>query len=57
MKVEALATGEFTYFACVCFGPANDLAVLGNDLLVADEWGTVARFDLATGSVSGSSCR
>lgn len=38
-------TGEFTYFACFCFGPIVSIQPLGSDLLIGDSFGTVWTID------------
>ncbi|GAB5497587.1 MAG: hypothetical protein Phyf2KO_26670 [Phycisphaerales bacterium] len=38
-------TGEFTYFACFCFGPIVSIQPIGSDLLIGDSFGTVWTID------------
>jgi hypothetical protein len=38
-------TGEFTYFACFCFGPIISIQPIGSDLLIGDSFGTVWTID------------
>lgn len=44
---------EFSYFACVCLGPINSLAIINDEILAGDQWGTVMRFDLDNGEIAG----
>lgn len=38
-------TGEFTYFACFCFGPIVSIQPIGSDLLIGDSFGTIWTID------------
>ncbi|HEX6885723.1 MAG TPA: hypothetical protein VF530_20285 [Planctomycetota bacterium] len=42
--------GEFEYFTCFCFFNIGMLAVDGGQLVLADEFGTVVRFELESGT-------
>jgi outer membrane protein assembly factor BamB len=45
-----LTSGDFQYFTCFCV-VAKDIALVGDDLMVMDEFGTVVRVDASTGGI------
>lgn len=45
------AGGDFAYFSCFCFFNVQMMAADRGELVVADEFGTVARIDAVTGEV------
>lgn len=49
-----LGVGTFSYFACACLGPVNSLAIVGDEVLAGDQWGTVMRFDRENGNITGA---
>lgn len=47
-------SGDFTYFTCFCFFGIVDLQVAGDQLVVADQFGTIGLVSLTTGLIENA---
>lgn len=47
-------SGEFSYFTCFCLFSVQDITVVGNELMIGDGFGTVARVSTESGNITSA---